>query len=57
MVLTPLAEILIQQDRMGNTGVAAPCFNYYYAVTGAAPMDATKLTSSLDPLAPEVLHE
>jgi hypothetical protein len=57
MVLTPLAEILIQQDRMGNTGVAAPCFNYYYTMTGAVPMDATKLASSLDPLAPEVLHE
>jgi len=52
-VLTPLAEILVQQDWNGN-GVAAPCFNYY-AMTGT--VDATDLTSSPAPLAPKELHK
>ena len=51
-VLTPLAEILLQQD-WGN-GVAAPCFNYY-AMTGE--VGKAQLTFSLVPLTPEELHE
>ena len=53
-VLTPLAEILVKQDRKGdNHGVAAPCFNYY-AMTGV--VGAPKLTSSPVPLAPKDLY-
>ena len=51
-VLTPLAEILVQQGRNGD-GVAAPCFNYY-------PMTSKADGEDLIPcpvLAPKELHK
>lgn len=49
-VLTPLAEILVQQP--WEDGVAAPCFNYY-AMTGSV---GTVLVPSLVPLTPGALY-
>ncbi len=48
-VLTPLAEILVQQPLKDR--VAAPCFNYYAMTTGE-----NSLIPSPVPLAPSVLH-
>jgi len=50
-VLTPLAEILVQQ-KLGDHNVAAPCFNYY-ALTTAADGG---LVPSPRPLRPKLLH-
>ena len=49
-VLTPLAEILVQQE--WKDGFAAPCFNYY-AMTEVEG----NLISSPVPLEPEDLHK
>ena len=50
-VLTPLAEILVQQ-KLGGDNVAAPCFNYYALTTAA---DGS-LVPSPRPLRPKYLY-
>ena len=50
-VLTPLAELLVQQ-KLGGDNVAAPCFNYYALITAA---DGS-LVPSPRPLKPKYLY-
>jgi len=50
-VLTPLAEILVQQE--WKNGVAAPCFNYYAMI---GEVDGNLISSPV-PLAPKDLHK